>query len=680
MFRPSSVCSLALCLALPCLAPVHLRADGDKDNHPESVRPIPPPGVEVPPADAARLTAGIEALGKEIATLKRDLAKKPNLLALLPDVVIYHKAVQWALTYGEFHRPAEIAAADQLLATGQARARSLRQGEAPWTRQTGPVVRGYRSGIDGSVQPFGLVIPAGYDFDHPRPTRLDFWFHGRGETLSELSFLLGREKATGPIAPEGAIVLHPYGRYSCANKFAGEIDTFEALAKARQDYRIDDDRLLVRGFSMGGAAAWHFAVHYADRWCAAQPGAGFSETPDFLRVYQEETLTPTPWQKTLWHWYDCTDWAANVSNLPLVAYSGEIDKQKQAADVMEAALAKEKIRLVHLIGPGMAHQTDPGSAAEIERRLTAIADRGIDRVPRKVRLVTWTLRYPTLHWVRADALASHWAESRIEAEWNPANWVAVTTTGVTAFSLDFAPGLCPLDSVGSPVVKIDGQTVAVPGVLSDRSWQVSFVKQDRAWTVAGAPAAGERTGLVKRHGLQGPIDDAFMDAFLMVEPTGTPLNATVGAWAKGEQAHAGEHWRKQFRGLAPVKKDTEINEADLASHNLVLWGDPRSNAVLARIADRLPIRWTEQGIVVGDRTFDSGKHALVMIYPNPLNPDHYIVINSGFTYREYDYLNNARQVAKLPDWAVIDLTQPVTTQDPGGVPVAGFFGEHWELK
>ena len=62
------------------------------------------------------------------------------------------------------------------------------------------------------------------------------------------------------------------------------------------------------------------------------------------------------------------------------------------------------------------------------------------------------------------------------------------------------------------------------------------------------------------------------------------------------------------------------------------------------------------------------------------DPDHYIVINSGFTYREYDYLNNARQVAKLPDWAIIDLTQPVTTQDPGGVPVAGFFGEHWELK
>ncbi|MDB6037706.1 MAG: Prolyl oligopeptidase family protein, partial [Verrucomicrobiales bacterium] len=64
---------------------------------------------------------------------------------------------------------------------------------------------------------------------------------------------------------------------------------------------------------------------------------------------------------------------------------------------------------------------------------------------------------------------------------------------------------------------------------------------------------------------------------------------------------------------------------------------------------------------------------------NPLNPKHYIVLNSGFTYREYDYLNNARQVSKLPDFAIIDLNTPVNARSPGGIATAGFFGEHWEL-
>lgn len=48
------------------------------------------------------------------------------------------------------------------------------------------------------------------------------------------------------------------------------------------------------------------------------------------------------------------------------------------------------------------------------------------------------------------------------------------------------------------------------------------------------------------------------------------------------------------------------------------------------------------------------------------------MLNSGFTFREYDYLNNARQIAKLPDWTVVDISQPVTARLPGGIAAAGF--------
>ena len=61
-----------------------------------------------------------------------------------------------------------------------------------------------------------------------------------------------------------------------------------------------------------------------------------------------------------------------------------------------------------------------------------------------------------------------------------------------------------------------------------------------------------------------------------------------------------------------------------------------------------------------------------------LDPARYIVLNSGFTYREYDYLNNARQVPKLPDYAVIDVSVPVSSRTPGGIVNAGFFDEEWK--
>src|SRR5262249_38277613 len=151
-------------------------------------------------------------------------------------------------------------------------------GKAPWTTATGPIVRGYLSRIDDSVQPYGLVVPASYRPDTPYRHRLDCWFHGRGEKLTELSFIDGRQRSPGEFTPPHAFVLHLYGRYCNANKFAGEIDLLEALAHVRKHYPIDDDRVLVRGFSMGGAACWQFAVHYAGLWAAAAPGAGFSET------------------------------------------------------------------------------------------------------------------------------------------------------------------------------------------------------------------------------------------------------------------------------------------------------------------------------------------------------------------------------------------------------------------
>ena len=128
-----------------------------------------------------------------------------------------------------------------------------------------------------------------------------------------------------------------------------------------------------------------------------------------------------------------------------------------------------------------------------------------------------------------------------------------------------------------------------------------------------------------------------------------------------------------------MKDDKDVAAADVAESNLVLWGDPSSNRVLAKVADKLPVKWTKDGVVVGGQTYSAEAHVPVLIYPNPLNPNRYVVVNSGFTFREYDYLNNARQVPKLPDWAVIDATSPRTSRAPGKVVAAGFFDESWQL-
>ncbi|MDQ3815623.1 MAG: hypothetical protein M3347_17045, partial [Armatimonadota bacterium] len=219
---------------------------------------IPPPGITLSDADRAELTAGAAALRQEIDALAPALAGDARLLARLPDVEIFHKAVDWALRYNEFFSPKEVDFARHLLAEGRERASQLRSRKTPWLQATGLVVRGYRSRLDGSVQPYGLVVP---DTWRAGPNRLMVWLLGRGEKRTELAFLAEREGGPPPLMPQNTLVLVPYGRFCNATKFAGEVDVFEALAAVRADYRIDPTRIMVAGFSMGGGSAWHLATH-----------------------------------------------------------------------------------------------------------------------------------------------------------------------------------------------------------------------------------------------------------------------------------------------------------------------------------------------------------------------------------------------------------------------------------
>ena len=681
--RTNSACCLVFTvLSVVALSPIACFADGPSDNIPENVRSVPPLGIEVPEDDRKELEEGLKTLDTLIGQIRLTKhADQGRINALLPDVEIFSRAIHQGLEYREFFSPGDVKNAKSVLQEGLRRAEQLVKGEADWVTQKGLVVRGFRSKIDQTVQPYGLVIPDLYDGSGKADYRLDLWFHGRGERTSESAFINQRMKQVGRIAPKDTIVLHSYGRYSNAFKFAGEVDVLEGLEHAQQNYRIDEDRIAVRGFSMGGAGCWQMAVHYPDMFFAANPGAGFSETPEFLKFFQKETLNATWYQKTLWHLYDCTDWAINLNQLPTVAYSGELDIQKQAADIMEETLAKEGISLTHLIGPKTKHTIHPDSLREIESRLASLAKAGRNRLPHEIRFVTWTLKYNRMHWLTVTGMKSHWEPARVTAMLTPAfgfsnqadHRIIVKPENVTGFRIDIEPGLGPF----SPVRPLHVLGHKIP-VGTDRSVHAEFHLDGDKWKLGPAPKAeGE---LVKRHDLQGPIDDAFMDSFVVVRPTGTSKHKAVQQWTTSELQHTVEQWRKQFRGDAIVKDDSAISEKDIASSNLILFGDPTSNSVLAKIIDKLPIGWGDDVVRVGNRRFDAAHHAPVMIFPNPLNPQRYVVLNSGFTYREFAYLNNARQVPKLPDWAVVDLRTPPDSLWPGKVVAADFFDESWKLK
>ena len=78
-------------------------------------------------------------------------------------------------------------------------------------------------------------------------------------------------------------------------------------------------------------------------------------------------------------------------------------------------------------------------------------------------------------------------------------------------------------------IRIDGQDIK-----AKPEPRITLVKNGAAWKL-GKRAPSLR--LHKTHALQGPIDDAFLDPFLLVRPTGTPWNAAVNEQALRTLAH-----------------------------------------------------------------------------------------------------------------------------------------------
>jgi len=606
-----------------------------------------PVRIYMPTADERR------QLDEGIAALRERLKSLPSAEAA--DAAVFLRAADMADRLRLYTDQRQVNTVLRCLDLGAKRAELLVGREQPWTTTPGRSLRGLVSRIDGSVQPYGVVLPAGFDPKSTTRHRLDVVLHGRGPT--EVSFLAQNEPEPGSNAAKAPdqpfIELHPFGRGNNGWRWAGETDVFEALEHVTKQYRIDPDRIVLRGFSMGGHGAWHLGLHYADRWAAVSPGAGFSETRKYIKVAPGSV---PEYQERMWGIYDAVDYALNLFNTPFVAYGGDKDPQLQAALNMKEAAEREGLPLTVIVGPDTEHRYHPESLKQI---MADLATHRRTPAPLRVRFTTRTVKYDQCFWVRVHSLEDHYRPAVVTADAS-GEQLQVKTENVTRLTLGPLPRKLAK-------VRIDGQTLDLHGDT------LSLTRSANAWRSVNDRSpnvAGPR----KRHNLQGPIDDAFMDRFIVVRPTGTSWHESTGAYVDRTLARFTEEWRLGFRGELPVRDDTALSEADWKDANLVLFGDPASNKLLARVAPRLPLKWTREGVELAGRTYPAGSIP-VLIFPSPLSRERYVVVNSGHTWtrREIEE-SNAYLTPKLPDWAVLKPDTPTPA-----VLTAGFFNERWGL-
>lgn len=623
--------------------------------------------VHVTEPQLVDLALDFSTMGMSLQGLEKNVSYRSRA-----DVEVCLAALDWALRHRAFPSPDSVAHAKRAVALGKRRLEQLRKGDVSWQSLAGRTIRGYQSEIDDTYQPYALTLPNGFRADSQQKWPLHVVLHGRDDSLSEIKFIHQHE---GKPAEKDAdwIQLDVYGRGCNAYRWAGEADVLEALKDVQGRYRIDDRRIVLHGFSMGGAGAWHLGLHYPSRWCSVGPGAGFIDFYDYQKVSQKLP----PYQDATLSIYDAVRYAGNAFNVPVCTYGGELDKQLVASTRMKTEADRLKAPMQILIGPKVGHRFEPESQRKFMdfHREQQRTGRAVYPGTREIRFTTFTVKYNNCEWVTVEEQFVPYRESNVTAKVDDEGKLVTVETrnvGVLRLARDIATE-----------AQLDGQRLPL-GDAADRLLpDVYFESDGDHWRTLGYDESlgfNKNRDLHKRKNLQGPIDDAFMSPFVCVRGTGTPWSPSQAAWSNWTLERFTAEFDRWFHGRVPVISDREVTPELIQSKNLILFGDPGSNSQIAQIVKRLPFGWEKDTVTVAGTRYDTATHGVACIYPNPQNPRRYIVINSGHTFHAPDFRNsNAWLFPRCGDIAVLKFAAQPGKSFSESIVWADLFDFAWRL-
>lgn len=197
------------------------------------------------------------------------------------------------------------------------------------------------------------VLPSGLDKAGPAP--LIVALHGRGATAANMVAVWRK------VADEaGAILIAPQavkdlgGGYDWGVVEQGEWLVLDAIARAKAKHKIDDKKIVLTGFSQGGAMTYLIGLRHPELFAGLIPMAG----------YYEHRIAPIPGQADAA--MNGGDRTEGVRRLPRIYIMyGELDEDVE--NNREAARQLEAIGAPHVlkIHPGVGHTFPPNTQKEL---------------------------------------------------------------------------------------------------------------------------------------------------------------------------------------------------------------------------------------------------------------------------------------------------------------------------
>lgn len=558
-----------------------------------------------------------------------------------------------------------------------------RAGRDPLAARRGFVERAYRSKISTDLQPYSVWVPEGYD--PSRPTPLFVVLHGGssnhnlflgvvfGNNLDWLSYSQHLYDRFVPRYDTSWLVVAPNGFGQVMWRWMGEQDVLDVIDDVQRHYNVDPDQIVLNGVSNGGVGSYSIGARHAWRFAAVLPMAGASSWRQYLHGAGSAV------DDRLISAFGAWDSADNLRNLKLFKF---FHGNRDTGPMQPNFPIEFKTHLESIGVPYQYKEFDLGHDImyAVHRRMKLLTEiEGVRRDPRpaKVWLVAWDYRARRQHWLQVEHFIDFFQAARVTGEVGEGGRrLALETRNVDDLVVHLRD--CPIAPTGDVQVVVDG--VAVTTLGADRPEQLALSRQGFRWVPGPRPAeaAGEFPPR-KRPGLSGPLTDVLHTCQYHVYGTGVAEDAEA-LERTAKRAATGQWTQLAWDYIQPVVADSAVTDEMMSACSLVLYGDTRSNSILAKVADQLPIKIEPGAISLGERRFEGKAVGTRFIYPNPLSPAQYLVVQAGNSTGAIQAGNNLPDF--LPDYVIYDdastRTRARGTFRRGSGPLAqGFFDDRW---
>lgn len=617
------------------------------------------------PAVTASPSRSAKDLQKALAELSgKDLDK--GTLAYRTNVPLAHFALRKAALAQRSRRGGQ-ASVPKFVADGFA-ALGRVESKEPFLAPKGTLTEcAYFTENDGTAQPYHLYLPPNYDSDTPTP--LIVFLHGWVPTTSILDPWTFGPEICAVAGRHGCMLLLPYGRRNTDFQGVGEVDVLASTEHVRSIYSVDPERIYMSGVSMGGMGAWNMALRHPGLYAACAPITGQTDMhvwwPRVLRNWPRSRDDLLPFRRFLVEWDNPIDLVMNGRNQPMFIQHGELDSLipvEQSRRMVAAAKALGfEIKIFEFKGQNHYIYWDTPC---FENAWSWAVKQRLNRSPKRVTYKTYSLEYDTAFWLRIADFARWGVPASVDCRVSEdGTGIEVTAENVAMLVVDTKQA--PLTGEGPWPVVVNGDKMR-PLADAKGLLRIDLVKRQTPVPDQWPPR--------KRKGLCGPVEEVFDSRFMVVL-------GTAGSTVEASQNLANVRrwltdWDGFADGLPPAKRDSVVTDAEIATHNLVLFGTPESNTVLRRMAEKLPIRIGNHEYEVAGETHKGDDLGLVMCYPNPLAPNRYIAIYAGELYGEKCGINHKHDL--IPDFIVFEKSA-FSFDDTNRHRVAGYFNLQWQL-